>query len=109
MAVLGNDEGIQICNAGFRYLLMMMKLDDDQVFKIAIEFFHFYIGKYLEEQKNPNQKMNYTGNYLLNSKKTLPSIYSIVFNDLMRIISLKMAKPEEVLIIIDEDGNPVRE
>lgn len=27
----------------------------------------------------------------------------------MRIISLKMAKPEEVLIVIDEDGVPVRE
>lgn len=27
----------------------------------------------------------------------------------MRIISLKMAKPEEVLIVIDEDGYPVRE
>jgi len=47
MAVYGN-EGVQVCNAGFRYLLMMMKLDDDQVFKIAIEFFHFYIGKFLD-------------------------------------------------------------
>jgi hypothetical protein len=27
----------------------------------------------------------------------------------MKIISLKMAKPEEVLIVIDEDGTPVRE
>lgn len=27
----------------------------------------------------------------------------------MKIISLKMAKPEEVLIVIDEDGMPVRE
>lgn len=27
----------------------------------------------------------------------------------MKIISMKMAKPEEVLIVIDEDGCPVRE
>jgi hypothetical protein len=27
----------------------------------------------------------------------------------MKIVSLKMAKPEEVLIVIDEDGNPTRE
>jgi hypothetical protein len=27
----------------------------------------------------------------------------------MKIICLKMAKPEEVLIVIDEDGIPVRE
>jgi hypothetical protein len=27
----------------------------------------------------------------------------------MKIVCLKMAKPEEVLIVIDEDGVPVRE
>ncbi len=79
-AVYGSDQGIQICNAGFRYLLMMMKLDDDQVFKISIEFFHFYIGKYLEEQKNPNPtKQNY-GNTFLGNKKDLSSIYPTIFN-----------------------------
>ena len=27
---------------------MMMKIDEDQVFKITIDFFHFYIGNYLD-------------------------------------------------------------
>jgi hypothetical protein len=27
----------------------MMKIDEDQVFKITIDFFHFYIGAYLEQ------------------------------------------------------------
>jgi hypothetical protein len=72
---------------------MMMKMDDDQVFKIAIEFFHFYVGKYLEEQKNPNPaKSTLTSSYL--NKKTLSSIYLSIFHELMKIISLNMAKPE---------------
>lgn len=87
---------------------MMMKFDDDQVFKISIEFFHFYIGKYLEEQKNPNPMNPGFGNSYLSNKKALPSIYPAIFNEVMRTICLKMAKPEEVLIVIDEDGNPTR-
>ncbi len=79
MAVYGNDEGIQICNAGFKYMLMMMKLDDDQVFKIAIEFFHFYIGKYLEEQKNPNPMKPTFNNSYLSNKQSLSSIYPAIF------------------------------
>ena len=46
--VAGNEDAIKVCQLGFRYLLMMMKIDEDQVFKITIDFFHFYIGNYLE-------------------------------------------------------------
>lgn len=48
-AVAGNEEGVKVCQLGFRYLLMMMKIDEDQVFKITIDFFHVYIGSYLEQ------------------------------------------------------------
>jgi hypothetical protein len=88
---------------------MMMKLDDDQVFKIAIEFFHFYIGKYLEDQKNPNPTKQNLSNSYLSNKNSLSGIYPQIFNEVMKIVSLKMAKPEEVLIVIDEDGVPTRE
>lgn len=44
-----------------------------------------------------------------NYDKSLQSIYKPIFLEVMKIISLKMAKPEEVLIVIDEDGIPVRE
>lgn len=38
----------------------------------------------------------------------MQSISKDIFMEVMRIICLKMAKPEEVLIVIDEDGVPVR-
>jgi hypothetical protein len=37
---------------GLLYIIMMMKIDEDQVFKITIDFFHFYIGAYLERKQN---------------------------------------------------------
>ena len=96
---------IDICKGGFNYLIMMMKLDDDQAFKISIEFFHYYIGNYLERQS----KGQFQGSNTYNSHTSLHFIYRDLFLEVMRIISLKMAKPEEVLIVIDEDGYPVRE
>jgi hypothetical protein len=39
-----------VCKFGFKYLLMMMKIDEDQVFKITIDFFHYYLGAYLDRQ-----------------------------------------------------------
>lgn len=61
---------------------MMMKVNDEQVFKIAIEFFHFYIGKYLDEQKNPNplKKAYLHNNGYLMGVKSLTSIYSEIFH-----------------------------
>jgi 2-iminoacetate synthase ThiH len=35
--------------------------------------------------------------------------YQDIFREVMKTVCLKMAKPEEVLIVIDEDGIPVRE
>lgn len=83
-----------------------MKIDDDQIFKICIEFFHFYIGRYLEQKANTDFKQNSA--FLQNKNASLESIYNEVFSEVMKIIARKMAKPEEVLIVIDEDGIPVR-
>lgn len=77
---------IEVCKAGFGYLLMIMRVDDDQVFKICIEFFHFYIGGYLESQFQGRFNTN-------NSNLSLFGIYKDIFLEVMRIISLKMAKP----------------
>lgn len=92
---------------GFRYILMMMKIDEDQIFKITIDFFHFYIGAYLERQskgENGFGGLNYGGRAM-----PLDHIYEDIFREVMMTVCLKMAKPEEVLIVIDEDGIPVRE
>ena len=40
---------------------------------------------------------------------SLENSYNDIFREVMKMVCLKMAKPEEVLIVIDEDGTPVRE
>ena len=105
-AVAGNEDGIRVCQLGFRYLLMMMKIDEDQVFKITIDFFHVYIGNYLEQ--NLKGESNF-GSLSYRKEPTLDQIYSDIFREVMKTVCLKMAKPEEVLIVIDEDGVPIRE
>jgi hypothetical protein len=63
IAVDGNPDMIDVCRCGFSYLTMLMKLDEDQVFKICIEFFHLYIGRYLERRSNPEMnKMGFIPN-----------------------------------------------
>ena len=101
-----SEEGVRICQLGFRYLLMMMKIDEDQVFKITIDFFHFYIGSYLDI--NARGEGTFGGLGYRSKGPTLEQIYGDIFREVMRVVCLKMAKPEEVLIVIDEDGVPVR-
>lgn len=84
---------------GFRYILMMMKIDEDQIFKITIDFFHFYIGAYLERQAKGE---GYFGGLTYGVRETpLDHIYEDIFREVMKTVCLKMAKPEEVLIVID--------
>ena len=84
---------------GFKYILIMMKIDEDQVFKITIDFFHFYIGFYLERQSKGEGSF---GGLTYGSKTVvLDNIYQDVFKEVMKIVCLNMAKPEEVLIVID--------
>lgn len=91
VAVESNTEMIEVCRAGFNYMLMIMRLDDDQVFKICIEFFHFYIGSYLDkEAQGKFANLSYNNNM----DKSLQAIYKPIFIEVMKIISLKMAKPE---------------
>lgn len=52
---------------------------------------------------------NFGGLSYGNKNAVLDSIYQEIFREVMKIVCLKMAKPEEVLIVIDEDGIPVRE
>jgi hypothetical protein len=80
---------IEVCKTAFNYMLMIMKLDDDQVFKICVEFFHFYIGTYLQKTNDGvYQNMSFD-----NYGKSLQSTYKPIFMEVMRIISLKMPKP----------------
>jgi hypothetical protein len=70
---------------------MMMKIDEDQIFKITIDFFHFYIGAYLERQ--PKREGRFASMSFGYRPTALDPIYEEIFREVMKIVCLKMAKP----------------
>ena len=46
---------------------------------------------------------------MLYSRESTSDSYQDVFEEVKKIIILRMAKPQEVLIVIDEGGQPMRE
>jgi phosphate uptake regulator len=46
---------------------------------------------------------------LLYTREFINEDYSEIFEDVKKIIILRMVKPQEVLIVIDDSGNPIRE
>lgn len=38
----------------------------------------------------------------------VPNLFKEFFTELRQIVIVKMAKPQEVLIVIDETGTPIR-
>jgi len=56
---------------------MMMKIDGDQIFKITIDFFHFYIGSYLDLNTKPEGSFGSLGYGM--KGPTLEQIYGDIF------------------------------
>ena len=77
----------------------MMKIDEDQEFKITIDFFHYYVGAYLKQQATGEGSFGGMG--YAPREVSLEKSYGDIFKEVMKMVCLKMAKPEEVLIVID--------
>lgn len=71
---------------------MMMKVEEDQVFKITIDFFHYYIAHVLEQSRKGES--SFGGLSYCSKGPTLDQIYQEVFREVMKVVCLKMAKPE---------------
>ena len=84
---------------GFSYLLRISEVDDEEIFKICLDFYHsFAQGLYRSEmQAAPG------------ARPLRKRLYHNVLHPMLVVIIGRMAKPEEVLVIEDEAGNIVRE
>lgn len=78
--------------AGLNYMIQYAQCDEQELFKICLEFWKFFTENLYEKiRNNPNQMMN---------MRTYPDILAS-----LRIILMdRMVKPQEVLINIDEEG-----
>lgn len=85
----------------YSYLLLISMVDDEEVFKICLEYWNFFVSE-LYSQITLACRPPF-------SPFTAQTDYAAVLSKLRRIMTSRMARPEEVLVVENEHGEVVRE
>ena len=113
LKVLETAETQAVLIAGMQYLVRVSEVKETEIFRICLEAWHMLAedlyrsesGQAIGNGAGPGGlKLN--GGHNPNSRKFL---YSPVLNGVRQVMIANMAKPEEVLIVEDENGDIVRE
>jgi exportin-1 len=93
------------------YLVMVSEVDDEDIFKTCLDFWHSFTKDLYttEDARVRSQSVigtNFGGDGNVRGRGPL---YASILQRLRHVIIDKMAKPEEVLIVEDENGDIVRE
>lgn len=99
------DEAHQALLAGFTYLVCIAEVDDDSIFKICLDYWHFFTRDLYTVDQNQLTPLAGFQN-MANSRREL---VAPVMNRVRHVMISKMVKPSEVLIVEDENGEIVRE
>lgn len=101
--------------AGLFYLVRVSEVDDVEIFRICLEAWHMLAHDLYQtenEFKRPGSMtsvLNLGNNGSSNSAASRKYMYGPVLTGVRQVMIAKMAKPEEVLIVEDENGDIVRE
>ncbi|GAK65900.1 nuclear export receptor crm1 [Moesziomyces antarcticus] len=100
------------------YLIKVSQVPEREVFKICLEYWSKLVSElYAEQQSQPIADMNpllglNLGNGLSNSANSAnlrKNIYADILSNLRLVMIERMVKPEEVLIVENDEGEIVRE
>ena len=109
---------------GHYYLIRISQIDDREIFKICLEYWTKLVSELFDEMQNVpageiNQLVNMGVSGLSNSGAHHPSLmenyplrkhkYAQVLSNLRVVMIEKMVRPEEVLIVENDEGEIVRE
>ncbi|KAK6936556.1 Importin-beta, N-terminal domain, partial [Dillenia turbinata] len=117
-----SQETISALLAGLEYLINISRVDDTEVFKVCLDYWNSLVLELFEAHHNldnPAASANLMGlpmtvlpgmvdglgSQLLQRRQ----LYAGPMSKLRLLMICRMAKPEEVLIVEDENGNIVRE
>eukprot|EP00127_Corallochytrium_limacisporum_P003765 Clim_evm97s152 gene=Clim_evmTU97s152 len=90
---------------GHKYLILISQIEDDEIFKIVLEYWEFLT----QALYNENPFVPYTqGGLQLMASRRVDRYHNILSKARVVMIS-RMAKPEEVLIVENDNGEIVRE
>lgn len=117
-----------LINAHF-YLCKISSVDDREIFKITLEYWQKLVSELYEETQlapivgdmNPLMALNLGGSSvgmggigstsqaMMNGAGLRKNIYASVLSELRKVMISRMVKPEEVLIVENDEGEIVRE
>ncbi|XP_040931122.1 protein EXPORTIN 1A isoform X2 [Gossypium hirsutum] len=103
-----SQENISALLMGLEYLINISYVDDTEVFKVCLDYWNSLILELFDSHHNmdnPAVTANMMGLQLLQRRR----LYAGTMSKLRMLMICRMAKPEEVLIVEDENGNIVRE
>ena len=100
--------------AGMTYLVRVSEIQDTEIFRICLEAWHMLAEDLYKSDNSQsffdgstNRVLNLNGNAM--SRSSRKHVYSPVLTGVRKVMIANMAKPEEVLIVEDENGDIVRE
>ena len=101
---------------GLFYLVRVSEVDDVEIFRICLEAWHMLAFDLYQTENETRFNQNGAGMGRLNlngnghnAAASRKFMYGQVLTGVRRVMIAKMAKPEEVLIVEDENGDIVRE
>ncbi|KAH6815391.1 exportin 1A, partial [Perilla frutescens var. hirtella] len=117
-----SQENINILLTGLQYLINISYVDDTEVFKVCLDYWNSIVSELFDPHHNLDSPTA-TANMMGLQMPMLPGmvdglgsqlmqrrqLYAAPMSKLRLLMICRMAKPEEVLIVEDENGNIVRE
>ncbi|XP_022744971.1 protein EXPORTIN 1A-like isoform X2 [Durio zibethinus] len=115
-------ENISMLLMGLEYLINISYVDDTEVFKVCLDYWNSLVLELFDSDHNMDNPA-VTANMMGLQVPLLPGmvdglgaqllqrrqLYAGIMSKLRMLMICRMAKPEEVLIVEDENGNIVRE
>ena len=103
-----NAEYRELLIDALNYLVLISEVDDVEIFKICLEYWNILAAELYRE--NP---LNYITPIFIGIRNDVSSsrrhTYQGILSKVRRIMISKMAKPEEVLVVENDQGEVVRE
>ena len=116
LKVLESQDTHQVLITGMLYLVRVSEVKDTEIFRICLEAWHMLAEDlYKTEHGNGSNTFGSMTGRVLNLNDNSAStasrkfLYSPVLSGVRQVMIANMAKPEEVLIVEDENGDIVRE
>lgn len=96
--------------AGLRYLVKISDVDDNEIFKICLEFWHYLSHDlYTTECRKPAVKVLGGAGGAAAATGARKAMYAPILTQVRLVMISHMVKPEEVLVVEDDAGDIVRE